>query len=166
MRRRFSVIAAVAGALLLPALPAQAAEAPIIVCSGVVTTTYDPPLGNTFRATNRTTTEELLCVPTSGMPFTGSRTSAVRGTFSCPIPADSPTPESYRYKWDNEHAPNSTVVKTVGYSGERMSSRTGSVIGGRYKGYSYIQVTDAVASSPCDGTTQTARRSTVTFTAP
>lgn len=166
-RRRFTVTAVLVVAMLVPAVPATAATAPIVVCSGVTTTSYDPPLDNIVRTTNRTVSEELLCVPTSGMPFTGSRGTAVRGAMSCPILADPTGPLTFRYGWDSG-TPASSVVKSVGYPGERMSSRAGSVIGGRFKGYHFIQVTDDVGQVACDdaGVAQTTRRTSVTFTAP
>lgn len=162
-------MAALVVAMLVPAAPALAQGGPqVIVCSGVTTTTYDPPLTHAVRTTNRTTTEELLCVPLSGMPFTGARTEAVRGAMSCPIPADPQGSRTYRYNWDNDNPPNSSVVKSVGYPGERMTSRSGTVIGGRYKNYAFIQVTDEIGPFSCDnaGLASTTRRTTVTFTAP
>jgi hypothetical protein len=165
-RRRLSVTVAVVVALLIPAVPAHASTA-IVVCHGVTTTTYDPPLTPTPRPTDRTTTEELLCEPLSGMPFTGSRTAKVRASLSCPALSEAPGAQTFRYSWDTLQSPNHSVVKAQGYPGELSTSRAGTVVSGRYKGYAYIQVTDAVPPScASSGIAETSTRSTVTFTAP
>ncbi|TWP48699.1 hypothetical protein FKR81_27650 [Lentzea tibetensis] len=167
-RRRFTVTATVVVALLVPAIPAAAADTPaIVVCHGVTTTTFDPPLTPTPQAVDRTTTEELLCEPVSGMPFTGSRTAKVRATLSCPALAEAPGPQTFRYTWDTLHPPNFSVIKSYGYPGDLRTSRAGVVISGRYKNYSYIQVTDtAPPSCASNGIAETTTRSTATFLSP
>ena len=108
-------LAVLAGAVLLPAGAAQAAQdqaAATVVCTGAAEQTYAPPLGPLPRVTDVSVNEELTCI---GGPFiTGTSSASFNEQASCLIPplTDTVLPTSVIvYHWANGQT--STVALTV-----------------------------------------------------
>lgn len=151
-----------------------------MVCTGITTTTYDPPLTNTAQNITRTTTSYYLCIPVLGLPFIGSRIHQVMTNQACPEDLDLTLPGEdngpglvYQFNWTTS-SPNTSTVESNGFvgarpTGERITIREGEVTAGRYQGYGFYQEVEGLQLNPfaCegDGISQTIGSDLLEFTA-